>query len=271
MNKRKISVLLCVLGLEILAACGEIDRPFAVPAQAAVVEHQAQFQSEPPPVETTTDPQQIVDLLMELNARRMEQINAREGWRHIVKTQREQSGNLQGMPMAWWVNYNRGQTCPELMQIAYDQQGNALETNILLLKDGPLSKTIQPVAPAKDFSGNVILLDEQSCTGSPQTGYEQILAYLQDPNPNVLKSVEAAVDEEQLIVSMTLKFSIDQVTTTTFDIASGNVVLEKTQIYRQTDGASEGETEYEFIYEDYDTLPDEMALLFSQALGSLDL
>jgi hypothetical protein len=270
MNKRKISILLCVLGLGILAACSEIDKPFAVPAQAAAEEHQAQFQAEPTPVETMTDTQQIVDLLVKLNARRIEQINAREGWQHIVKSQKSQSGNLQGMPMAWWVNDNQGQTCPELMQIAYDQQGNVLETNVLLLKDGPLSKTIQPVAPPEDFPIKVILMDEQSCAGSPQTGYEQILAYLQDPNPNILKSVEAVVEGEQLIVSMTLKFSIDQVTTITFDIASGNVVLEKTQIYRQTDGALEGETEYEFTYEDYDTLPDETAALFAQALGSLE-
>jgi hypothetical protein len=272
MNKRKISILLCVLGLGVLAACSEIDKPLAVPAQAAAVEHQTQFQSEPTPVAivTMTDPQQIVDLLTKLNEKRMEQINAREGWRHIVKTQRERSGNLRGMPMEWWVNDNRGQTCSELMQIVYDQQGNVLETDILLLKDGPLSKTIQPVAPPEDFHIKVILMDEQSCAGSPQTGYEQILAYLRDPNPNVLKSVEAVVEGEQLVVSMTLKFSINQVTTTTFDIATGHVVLEKTQIYRQTDGALEGETEYELIYEDYDALPDETASLFAQALGSLE-
>jgi hypothetical protein len=272
MNKRKLFTLVCVLGLGILAACSGNDRPFSVPAQSAAVERQTQFQSEPTPVaiETTTDPQRIVDWLTKLNEKRMEQINAREGWRHIVKTQREQSGNLQGMPMEWWVNDNRGQTCPELMQIAYDQQGNVIETNILLLKDGPLSKTIQPVAPPEDFPIKVILMDEQSCAGNPQTGYKQILAYLRDPNPNVLKSVEAYIEGEQLVISMTLKFSINQVTTTTFDIATGHVVLEKTEIYQQTDGALEGETEYELIYEDYNTLPDEIVFLFAQALGSLE-
>lgn len=218
---------------------------------------------------TYSDPQDITTMLQELERIRTEQWLAQPGWWHAQKVFKDQSGNLHGTGgEEWWFQFSDAQTCPQILQTIFQEDGQVLETN-LLISESNLPTEAQNAEPAAEEQAvKLVIVPDQSCPPILDLTLEHAAQLLNDPG---LQSAQAVIQDGYLTITLDQKDDVyGQVLTVTIDLITGFLTDEKYQMYVADNQKPESEIEYGYSYQYYEQLPPEIQSQFDQVLSNLE-
>lgn len=219
---------------------------------------------------TYTDPDDIKIMLEELKHVRQDQWLAHPGWWQEQKVPQSQSGNLHGAAWEWWFQFSDSQSCPQTLQIIYQEDGQVLETSVLI-DENKLPTESQNSVPL-DEENDVILVKvpNQSCPALYEMTLDHMEEMLDASNRKTIESAEAVIQDGYLTITLNQKEdTYRQVLTVTIDLTTGFITGEKDQLYVMDRDEPEGELEYSYLYQYYDQLPQEIQNKFNQAFAKL--
>lgn len=262
-----LTIFICVLvtacqgdtGITDLADDGNLDQASSPnedePGEAAMQE------------QVVTDPEEVRTMLQELKEIRQNQWAANQGWWHGEKVLAHQTGSLHGAAGEWWFQFRDPQTCPQIMQIVYQEDGQVLETSILISESSLSAEEVAPASPNEENPVILVKVPDQSCPNVLGLTLDHVENILNTEN-RALESVEAVVQEGYLLITLRQKDDvIREVLTVTVDLNTGFLASQKNQIYINDEDKLEGAVEYRYTYETYDQLPDEIESQFNLALA----
>ena len=220
--------------------------------------------------QTFTDPEDVKMMLEELKRVRHERWTANTGWWHSEKTIQHQSGNLHGTAGEWWFRFSNSPSCPQIMQIIIQEDGQILETSILSSEsDWPAQETL-PDSSQGEVQTTVVKVSEQSCPDILDSAFNHIEALLDHSDSETFESVEAQTRDGFLFITISQKDGfLLQVSTVAIDLKTGFLVEEKFQFSTGAEQKSEGVIEYLYSYETYDQLPSEVEETFNSAFSQV--
>ena len=261
--------VLMLLGITMLSACQEDngvsnstnseDRALVNSQSESEVDNTAAAE------QTYTDPDDIGIMLEELKRVRENVWLANQSWWRGQKVLQHQSGNLYGVESEWWFQFRNLQTCPQIMQIIYQEDGQVLETSLLISESNlpAEEKTLNT-----SYQKNSILLvkvPDQSCPAILDQTLQHVEQML---NASGLESVEAVIQDGYLTITLDQKDDpYRQVLTVTIDLTTGFITGEKNQLYVRDESEPEGELEYSYTYQSFDELPADIQDKFDQTIG----
>jgi hypothetical protein len=215
-----------------------------------------------------TEPDDIKIMLDELERLRWEQWLAQPGWWHEQKVIQSQSGNLHGTSAEWWFQHSDAATCPMILQIIYQEDGQVLETSVLI-SESKIPTVSQNVGASGAENGVLLVkIPDQSCPQLLESSLEHIKQMLNDST--TLKSAQAVIQDGALTITLSQEEEpYRQEITVTIDTASGFITYEKVQLYVNNRENPEGEIEYNYLHQHYDELPSEIQNQLDQGLAKL--
>jgi hypothetical protein len=223
-------------------------------------------QDEPVIIERTySDPHEILIMLQEMERIRKDHWQAHQGWWHAQKMIKSQSGNLHGAYGEWWFRFNESQSCPEMLQIIYQEDGQVLEASVIIPESSLADEEIPPEPPAQENKVILVKVPDQSCPDLLDLTLNHVEQVLNHPNKNTFESVEAHVRDGYLYITLTQKDVIQDVLSVTIDLTTGFLAGAENQIYITDENKLEGEVEYRYTYEIVDQLPVEIEDQFKLA------
>ena len=218
--------------------------------------------------QTYTDPDDIRIMLEELKRVRENEWLANQGWWHGQKVLQHQSGNLHGAEGEWWFQFSDPQTCPQIMQIIYQEDGQIMETSILISESNLPAKGIASNSFNKESTILFVKVPDQSCPAILDQTLQHAEQMLNNSDEKALEFVEAVIQDGYLTITLDQKDDpYRQILTVTIDLTTGFITGEKNQLYVRDEVEPEGELEYSYIYESFDELPADIQDKFDQVLG----
>ncbi|HAF63027.1 MAG TPA: hypothetical protein DCK95_11985, partial [Anaerolineaceae bacterium] len=198
--------VLMMLGITMLSACqGDNNVSNTTdPGDGALVNSQSENEVDNTAAvkQTYTDPDDIRIMLEELKRVRENEWLAQPGWWHGQKVLQHQSGNLHGAEGEWWFQFSDPQTCPQTMQIISQEDGQVLETN-LLISESDLPAEAPHVEPAAGEKAiKLVVVPDQSCPPILELTLEHAAQLLNDPK---LESAEAVIQDDYLTITLDQK------------------------------------------------------------------
>ncbi|MGV8025477.1 MAG: hypothetical protein AB2L18_02840 [Anaerolineaceae bacterium] len=216
---------------------------------------------------TYSDPDDIKLMLEELKQVRTEQWLAQPGWWQEQKVLKSQSGNLHGAGGEWWFQFSDSQSCPQTLQIIYQEDGQVLETSVLISESRLPTESSNSRASDEENEVLLVKVPDQSCPALFEMTLDQIEVILDD---STLESAEAVILDGYLTITLHQKNdTYGPVLTVTIDLITGFITNEKNQLYIRDNSEPEGEVEYSYLYQYYDQLPQEIQNKFNQAFAKL--
>ncbi len=270
-TKYNIAVLLLLISITMISACQEAKT--AATVENTQAQNQVNSDNQNKTGETATvqktysDPDDIKIMLEELKRVRTEQWLAHPGWWHEQKVLQSQSGNLYGAAGEWWFQFSDSTSCPQIMQIVYQEDGQVLETSVLI-SESKLPLEI-PNTGTSGEENDVILVKvpDQSCPALLELTLDHAEQMLKD---RTLESAEAVIQDGYLTITLNQKGdTYRQILTVTIDLTTGFITNEKNQLYIRDNSEPEGEIEYGYTYQYFEQLPVEIQDKFNQALAKL--
>jgi len=217
---------------------------------------------------TYSDPQDINTMLQELERIRTEQWLAQPGWWHAQKVLKDQSGNLHGVGGEWWFQFSDAQTCPQILQTIFQEDGQVLENNLLISESDLPAEALNVESASGEKAIKLVIVPDQSCPPILDLTLEHAAQLLNDSR---LQSAQAVIQDGYLTITLDQKEDVyRQVLTVTIDLITGFLTNEKYQLYVADNQKPEGETEYSYSYQYYEQLPPEVQSQFDQVLSGLE-
>lgn len=266
--------VLMLLGITMLSACQEDNgvSNSTNPEDAALVNSQSESKVDNSAAveQTYSDPDDISIMLDELKRVRENQWLANQGWWHGQKVLQHQSGNLHGIESEWWFQFSDLQTCPQIMQIIYQENGQVLETSLLISESSLPSEEKTLNTSYQENSILLVKVPDQSCPAILDQTFQHVEQMLNTTasGERGLEFVEAIIQDGYLTITLDQKDDpYRQVLTVTIDLTTGFITGEKNQLYVRDEGEPEGELEYSYTYESFEELPADIQDKFDQVLG----
>ncbi len=214
-----------------------------------------------------TDPRDVTIMLQEMARIRKNVWTQNESWWHGQKKIESQSGNLHGAAGEWWFRFKEMQSCPEMMQIIYQEDGQVQEASIMIpessLKEAKNPSEMPGIPEQIDW----VKVPDESCPDLLNLTLNHVEQVLKNSDEGTFESVEANIRDGYLLITLTQKdFIVDELTIT-IDLETGMLTGEKNQIFIPDQNKLEGEVEYRYDYEKVDHLPMDIENQFNPAIG----
>jgi len=214
-----------------------------------------------------TDPHDIKIILDELERTRHEQWQSDSGWWHEQMTIQAQSGNLHGINREWWVQYNDTSPCPIVLQIITQEDGEVLETSLLIDENSIAALPASQGNTGKEQKVKLVQLTDQSCPSLMEIPLTQARQML---DSSTLGSIQAVIQDNLLTITYSQKNDpYYQEITLRLDTVTGFLLYEKTRLFTHEQTVLEGEIEYSCTYQYYDELPAEIQAQLNEGLMNL--
>ena len=268
-TSRMIVIWICVLLLPMLtvgcredlwSSFREVDQVDFSPAESV---------DEPRPVvKVYSDPNDLLLMLREMEKVRNNRWQSQTGWWHGQKTIISRLGDSHGVNTEWWFRFDGVQSCPELMQSIYTEDGQLVESN-LLIRASALSAAGSSRPPTyEEGQLKLVQLPDQTCPDLLNQALDRIENMLGEPNLNTLESTEAIIREGSLFVTVMRSGPIHEMVNVIIDLDNGFIVEETQRIYSLDDSGLLGEVTYQYHFDYFDQLPPEIRDRFERVLNS---
>jgi hypothetical protein len=270
--KLKSTALFLLISVLILSACQGAKTTETNPNTE--VQNQAHTEEQGKPEKTTTeptiytDPDDIKIMLTELARVRQDQWLAHPGWWQEQRVIQSQSGNLHGAGGEWWFQFNDPQSCPQTLQIIYQDDGQILESSVLIRESELPTKLVKSETSDEENDILLVKVPDQSCPALFEITLDHVEEMLV---ASTLESAKAVIQNGYLTITLNQKDDpYGQVLIVTIDLKTGFITGEKNQLYIMKNEKPEGEVTYNYLYQYYDQLPLEIQSKFDQAFAELE-
>jgi hypothetical protein len=221
-----------------------------------------------PTVKVYSDPADILLMLREMEKVRDTRWQSQTGWWHGQKKLSSRLGDLHGVDAEWWFHFDGGQPCPELLQTVYAEDGELMESNLLIRASAlPAAGSSRPPT-SEEGQPKLVKLPDQTCPDLLNSTLDRVQNMLSGPNRSALTSSEAIIREGSLFITVNWTGPIHEILIVTIDLDNGFIVEETNRIYSLDDAGLLGETTYQYHYDYFDRLPPEIQDRLDSALGS---
>lgn len=217
--------------------------------------------------QTFTDPGDVTIMLQEMARIRRNEWTQNEGWWHGQKKIANQSGNVHGVEGEWWFRFKESRSCPEMMQIIYQEDGQVQEASIMIPESSLQEAKNPSELPGKTEQIDWVKVPDESCPDLLNLTLNHVEQVLKNSDEGTFGSVEANIRDGYLLITLTQKDVIVDVLTITIDLETGMLTGEKNQIFITNQNKLEGEVEYRYDYEKVDHLPMDIESQFNLAIG----
>lgn len=261
-TKFKTISILTLLILFALSACQRVESITAEQDQIA-----SDNETEAVEVKTYTDPHDIRIMLDELEHIRHEQWQTDSGWWHEQMVNQIHSENFYGINREWWFQYNETSPCPIVLQIISQEDGEILETSLLIDENSIASLPASQENIDKEQKVKLVKLSDQSCPSLMEISLTQVRQML---DSTTLRSIQATIQDGLLTITYSQEDNpYYQEITLQLDTVTGFLLYEKNQLYTHEQTVLEGEIEYSYTYQYYDELPAEIQAQLNEGLLEL--
>ena len=267
-TSRMIVIWICVLILPMLTVGCREDLWSSFRDVNQVDLNPVELVDEPHPVvKVYSDPDDLLLMLREMEKVRDNRWQSQTGWWHGQKTIISRLGDSYGVNTEWWFRFDGVQRCPELMQSIYTEDGQLVESNLLIR-----ANALQSVGDARQLSQEegqprLVKLPDQTCPDLLNQTLDRIEKMLGEPNRNTLESTEAIIREGSLFITVIRSGPIREMVNVIIDLDNGFIVEETERIYSLDDSGLLGEVTYQYHFDYFDQLPPEIRDQFVRALN----
>ncbi len=214
-----------------------------------------------------TDLHDIRIMLDELERIRHEQWQSDSGWWHEQKVIQSQSGNFYGINREWWFHYGDASLCPTVLQIIAQEDGQILETSLLIDENSIAALPASQGNTGKEQKVKLVQLTDQSCPSLMEIPLTQARQML---DSSTLGSIQAVIQDNLLTITYSQENDpYYQEITLRLDTVTGFLLYEKTRLFTHEQTVLEGEIEYSCTYQYYDELPAEIQAQLNEGLMNL--
>ena len=268
-TSRMIVIWICVLILPMLTVGCREDLWSSFRDVNQVDLNPVELVDEPhPAVKVYSDPDDLLLMLREMEKVRNNRWRSQSGWWHGQKTIISRLGALHGVNMEWWFRFDGMQPCPELLQIIYEENGQLVESN-LLIRASELQVADSAGQPSyQEGQPRLVKLPDQACPDLLNQTLDRVENILRDPDLNKLESTEAIIREGSLFITVGQTGSIHEMVNVVINLDNGFIMEETEQIYSLDDSGLLGEVTYQYQFDYFDQLPTEIRDQFERALNS---
>ena len=268
-TSRMIFIWVCVILLPILTVGCREDLWSSLREVDQVDFSPAELVDEPrPAVKVDNDPDDLLLMLHEMEKVRNNRWQSQTGWWHGQKKITSRLGDLHGVNTDWWFRFDGVQPCPELMQSIYTEDGQLLESNLLIH-----ASALQTTGDGRQSSldkcqPRLVKLPEQTCPDLLNQTLDRLENMLGEPNLNTLESTEAIIREGCLFITVMRSGPVREMVNVIIDLANGFIVEETERIYSLDDTGLLSEVTYQYHFDYFDQLPPEIRDCFDCELNS---
>jgi hypothetical protein len=215
-----------------------------------------------------TQPDDILVMLAEMEKLREERWRTHTGWWHAQRTMVSQTGNLHGVNTEWWFRFEDGQACPELMQTITTEDGQFMESKLLIRE----SKFDDEKAAGQTSAGkdqlDLVKFPDRSCPNLLNLSLERVEGMLKSAELDLFESAEAVIRGDHLVVTVVQVDPVRDELTVMIDLDNGFIVEEINRMYELDDDEFLGEVISQYQYDFYEQLPLEIHDQIEHALNS---
>ena len=215
-----------------------------------------------------TRPEDILVMLAEMEKLREDRWRAHTGWWHGQRTMVSQTGNLHGVNTEWWFCFEDGQVCPELMQTILTEDGQLMESKLLIRERKFDDEEAAGQSSAGKDQLDLVQFPDRSCPNLLNLSLERVEGMLKSAELDLFGSAEAVVREDYLIITVAHVDPVCDELTVMIDLDNGFVVEEINRMYTLDDNELLGEIIYQYEYDSYEELPLKIRDQIEPALNS---
>ena len=221
-----------------------------------------------PTVKVYSDPEDLLLMLREMEKVRDTRWQSQTGWWHGEKKVISRLGDLHGINTEWWFRFDGVQPCPEMVQTIYAEDGELLESNLLIRASAlPAAGSSRPPTYEEDQL-KLVQLPDQTCPDLLNSTLDRVENMLSGPNRNTLISSEAVIREGSLFITVNWTGPIHEMVNVIIDLDNGFIVEETNRIYSLNDSGLLGEATYQYHFDYFDQLPPEIRDRLDRVLNS---
>ena len=220
-----------------------------------------------PTVKVYSDPQDLLLMLREMEKVRDTRWQSQTGWWHGQKKEISRLGDLHGINAEWWFRFDGVQPCPEMVQTIYAEDGELLESNLLIRASAlPAAGSSRPPT-YEEGQLKLVRLPDQTCPDLLNSTLDRVENMLSGSNRNTLGSSEAVIREGSLFITVNWTGPIREMLNVTIDLDNGFIVEETRRIFSLDDSGLLGEITYQYRFDYHDQLPPEIQDQMDRALS----
>lgn len=209
-------------------------------------------------VKVYSDPQDLLLMLREMEKVRNNRWQLQTGWWHGQKTIVSRLGDLHGVNADWWFRFDGVQPCPELMQTIYAEDGQLLESNLLIRASALQTSDDGGQSSLELGQPRLVKLPNQTCPDLLNQTLDRVENMLSTSTRNTLESSEAIIREGSLFITVMRSGPIREMVNVIIDLDNGFIMEETERIYCLDDTGLLGEVTYQYQFAYYDRLPPEI-------------
>ncbi|BBB49604.1 hypothetical protein [Pelolinea submarina] len=221
-----------------------------------------------PTVKVYNDPDDLLLMLHEMEKVRNSRWQSQTGWWQGRKTMIYQLGDLHGINAEWWFHFDGVQSCPDLLQTIYAEDGRLVESNLLVRANKLQTADSAGQLPDEEGRPKLVKLPDQACPDLLNQTLDRVENMLEGPNLDMLESTEAIIREGSLFITVVQTGPIHEMVNVVINLDNGFIMEETEQIYSLDDSGLLGEVTYQYQFDYFDQLPPEIRDQFERALNS---
>ena len=206
-------------------------------------------------VKVYSDPDDLLLILREMEKVRNNRWQSQTGWWHGQKKIISRLGDLHGVNADWWFRFDGGQSCPELMQTIYAEDGQLVESNLLIRASALRTADDSRQSSLEKSQPRLGKLPDQAFPNLLNQTLERIENMLSGSGRTTLESSEAIIREGSLFITVMRVGPIHEMLNVIIDLDSGFIVEETERIYSLDENGLLGEITYQYQYDYSEQLP----------------
>jgi len=167
-------------------------------------------------------------------------------------------GDLHGVETDRWFRFDGTQSCPELMQTIYSEEGQLVESNLLIRASALQAFDDASQSSQEEGQPKLVKLPNQTCPDLLNQTLDRVENMLSTSTRNTLESSKAIIREGSLFITVMRSGPIREMVNVIIDLDNGFIVEETERIYCLDDTGLLGEVTYQYHFAYYDRLPPEI-------------